>query len=216
MSILSQLSSQTGDRSEYSNRKVVLQCLDDPDLLSEIAEGLQSKNAALLGDCAEVFTMVAEQQSEWVLPYAQALPGLLRHKNTRVRWEAMHALALLAPSAPALIDPLLTELGESIQDDRSVIVRDYAVDALANYAASSTSAAEKAYPLLKKALTTWEGKQAAHALKGLVNVVTVLPLLADDALPIAEEYAQSDRSVVRKAAKSLLKAIKGAQTKRAE
>jgi hypothetical protein len=62
MSILAQLSSQVGDRSEYSNRKVVIQCYDDPDLLGEIAEGLKSKNAALVGDCAEVLTQIAESK----------------------------------------------------------------------------------------------------------------------------------------------------------
>lgn len=51
MSILAHLSSQVGDRTEYSNRKVVVQCLDEPDLLAEIAEGLKSSKAALVGDC---------------------------------------------------------------------------------------------------------------------------------------------------------------------
>ena len=58
MSILSQLSSQVGDRSEASNRKVVRQCLENPALLDEIAVGLKQQDAALLGDCAEVLTMV--------------------------------------------------------------------------------------------------------------------------------------------------------------
>ncbi len=60
MSILNQLSSQAGDRTEAANRRVVAQCLADPTLLAEIAGGLQSKEAALAGDCAEVMTKVAE------------------------------------------------------------------------------------------------------------------------------------------------------------
>ncbi len=216
MSILSQLSSQVADRSEYSNRKVVLKCLDDPDLLIEIAEGLQSKNAALVGDCAEVMTMVAEQQPEWVVSYAQSLPELLHHKNTRVRWEAMHTLALVASSAPALIDSQLPVLTELIRNDKSVIVRDYAADAVANYAATGVSAATKAYPLLKEALTAWNGKQAAHALNGLVNVSAMQPVLNDELRATAEEYLHSDRAVVCKAAKRLLKAIQEARSKRTE
>jgi hypothetical protein len=82
MSILSQLSSQVEDRSEYSNRKVVIQCLDDPNLLAEIAEGLNGTNAALVGDCAEVMTQVAEQHPEWVAPYTVALSALFKHKTT--------------------------------------------------------------------------------------------------------------------------------------
>jgi hypothetical protein len=49
MSILNQLSSPMGDRTEYSNRKVAIQCLQDPDLLTEIAAGLKEHDAALVG-----------------------------------------------------------------------------------------------------------------------------------------------------------------------
>ena len=208
MSILSKLSSQVGDRSESSNRQVVLECLNAPDLLGEIAEGLRSKDAALVGDCAEVLTQVAEQHPDWVAPYAEALAALVSHKKTRVRWEVMHALALVTASAPAVIEPLLPKLAEMIRADSSVIVRDYATDALANYAALDHAAAEKAYPLLKEALTVWGSKQAGHALKGLANVAMQVPALRDELHSIAEKYASSDnRAVVRKAAKALLKAI---------
>ncbi len=207
MSILSKLSSQVGDRSEYSNRKVAIQCLDDPDLIAEIAEGLNSYDVALVGDCAEVLTKIAEQHPDWVAPYAESLAALLNHKSTRVRWEAMHALALVAPSAPTVIGSLLPTLAEKIRKDSSVIVRDYATDAIANYAATGDSAAEKAYPLLKEALTVWQGKHAGHALKGLTNVARRIPALHDEIFAIAEAYSHSSKGVVRKAAKELLKAI---------
>jgi hypothetical protein len=207
MSILAKLSSQAGDHSEYSNRKVVIQCLDDPDLLAEIAEGLRSKNAALIGDCAEVLTQVAEQHPDWASPYAEALAALLNHKMTRVRWEAMHALALIAASVPTVIVSLLPTLDEKVRKDSSVIVRDYATDAIANYAATGRSAAEKAYPLLKEALTVWNGKHAGHALKGLVNVARKVPALRDELRATGEEYSSSDKGVVRKAAKELLKVV---------
>lgn len=46
MSIVNQLSSQIGDRTEASNRHVVAQCLAKPELLAEIAQGLASQDAA--------------------------------------------------------------------------------------------------------------------------------------------------------------------------
>jgi len=207
MSILSQLSSQVGDRSEYSNRKVVMQCLEDPELLAEIAEGLKHKNAALVGDCAEVMTQVAEQHPEWVAPYAHCLAPLISHRTTRVRWEAMHALALVAAYTSTEIAALLPTLAELIRTDPSVIVRDHATDAIANYAATSKPAAEQAYPLLNEMLIAWSGKQAGHALKGLTNVAMLVPELRAELGTIAEEYSHEGRAVVRKAAKELLKAI---------
>lgn len=207
MSILSKLSSQVGDRSEKSNRLVALQCLADPALIEEIAEGLHYQDAPLVGDCAEVMTLVAEEHPEWVVPYAESLKTLLNHKATRVRWEAMHALALTAASAPQVITELLPTLVEKIRADTSVIVRDYATDAVAYYAATSKTAAEMAYPILYEALTLWEGKHAGHALKGLVNVAIAIPELRDELQEVANKFSIEKRAVVRKAAKGLHKAL---------
>lgn len=207
MSILNQLSSQMGDRSEYSNRKVAIQCLENPDLLDEIAAGLREGNAAMVGDCAEVMTKVAETDPEWVVPYADELVHLLIHKTTRVRWEAVHALSLITTLIPASIAPLLPILMEMIRTDQSVIARDYASDTLANYASTSSQAAECSYPLLKETLTVWGGKQVGHALVGLAHAARLLPGHQDELASMAEDFSHSPRGVVRKAAKELAKVI---------
>lgn len=207
MSILNQLSSQTGDSTEASNLKVVAQCLENPGLLSEIAGGLTQKDVALVGDCAEIMTKVAEERPEDVVPYAKALSAFLPSKNTRVRWEAMHALALVAALTPATIASLLPKLMEILRSDKSVIVRDYATDAIANYASTSKLAADRAYPLLKETLTLWDSKQASHALQGLAHVAVLVPSIGAELLGIAQVYLHSERTVVRKAAKGLLKVL---------
>ena len=97
-----------------------------------------------MGDCAEVMTEVAKVPPEWVAPYAPLLPELLAHKKTRVRWEAMHALALVAAHIPESVCPLLPRLDGLIHNDESTIVRDHAIDAVANYAQVSPRAAEAA------------------------------------------------------------------------
>jgi hypothetical protein len=207
MSILAQLSSQTGDRTEASNLKVVAQCLENPDLLIKIAEGLKDSDQALVGDCAEILTKVAEVHPAWVVPFAEALSMLLPSKNTRVRWEATHALALVAYLTPATIAPLLPLLMDKLRTDPSVIVRDYATDAIANYASTDKTAAECAYPLLKETLTLWGGKQAGHALLGLTHVARLVPTAHSELLTIANEYLGFSRGVVAKAAKGLLKVL---------
>ncbi|MGH2524022.1 MAG: hypothetical protein ACRDH2_16065, partial [Anaerolineales bacterium] len=93
--------------------------------------------------------------------------------------------------------------------DRSIIVRDYAVQAVGNYAGTGKAAAEKAYPVLKEALTLWEGKQAGHALRGLANVASAAPRLGGELRAIGHAHAHfagAGRGVVRKAAKQLMKA----------
>jgi hypothetical protein len=84
-SILTQLSSQSGDRTEASNREVARQCLENPHLLHEIAAGLFEPEPALVGDCAEVLTKVAKDNPVLIVPYADSLPALLLNKNSCVR-----------------------------------------------------------------------------------------------------------------------------------
>jgi hypothetical protein len=205
MSILHQLSSQVGDRTEKSNREVVALCFEQPALLLEIAGGLNSEEAALVGDCAEVLTEVAKVHPDWVTPHAETLSALLTHKTARVRWEAMHALALVAHLVPAVMAGLLQRLAEIIRHDPSVIVRDHAVDALSSYARKGEEAALAAYPLLVEALTLWDGKQAAHALEGLANVGSAATGLGDELWSIGIRYHDDRRARVRKAAKGLTK-----------
>jgi hypothetical protein len=53
----------------------------------------------------------------------------------------------------------------------------------------------------------WDGKQAGHALKGLANAAHCLPSRHAELLSIGTHYSDSDRPVVAKTAKALLKAI---------
>ena len=207
MSILAQLSSQVGDRSEASNRKVVSQCLENPAFLDEIVLGLKQSDAALVGDCAEVLTKVAELHPDWVAPHAGTLSTLLIHKNNRVRWESMHVLALVTTLATGTIMALIPLLVQLARQDQSVIVRDHAVDAMANYASTGQQAAYCVYPYLKEALTLWGGKQTHHALQGLVYVARLLPETHAELLDISRQYVASKRPVVKKAAKALQQVI---------
>ena len=205
MAVTDLVSSQVGDRTQGSNRAVVAMCLEEPDLLAEVAAALDSRDKALVGDCTEVLTMTAQECPELVVPHAPLLPPLLNHKTTRVRWEAMHALALVAPLAPELIEGNLTKVAELIRGDRSVIVRDYAVTALGNCAMAGRGYAEAVAPILREALTLWEGKQAGRALDALCQVAAVLPECRQTLADLAEAYLEHPRGVVRKAARKLLR-----------
>lgn len=207
MDDLGPLSSQIGQRSEAANRDAAARCLANPALLDEVAFGLGHKDAALAGDCAEVMTMVAQAAPGLVAPFAEGLVPLLEHKATRVRWEAMHALALVAGRRPEVIGGLLPRLGELISSDGSVIVRDYATEALGNYAGTGPAAAEQALLYLRRALEAAGGKHAGRALDGMAKAVEAAPGLAGELVPLAEQYAGHERGVVRKAARGLLKRL---------
>lgn len=207
MSLLTKLSSQIGEKTEEGNRNVARECIENPLLLEEVATGLSSKDPALQGDCAEVLTKVAEVNPTLIVPYAEPLISLLTHKTTRVRWEAMHAIGLVSSLIPERISNLLPGLESLIQNDKSTIVRDYAIDTLSQFANTGQSHAEKAFPILKDVLHLWEGKHRARVLNGFLNVSKNSSNLTLEIRGITEEYMEDNRGVVKKAAKALIKAI---------
>lgn len=213
MSVIDQLSSRSGDRTSGSNREVAARCLTEPALLDQVAAVFDEGDVLrvdhrLLADCAEVCTMVAEEHPEWVAPHAALLPPLLVHAKARVRWEALHALALAAALVPDVIAPLLPCLHEIIRRDQSVITRDYAVLALGNYASTGGAAARAAYPILCEALTAFQGKQAGRALDAFVHVASAAPELGSQVREQAARFLDHPRPVIRKSATRLLKTVR--------
>ncbi|KIL37785.1 hypothetical protein SD70_30775 [Gordoniibacillus kamchatkensis] len=205
MTMLERLSSAIGRRTQDANRAAAEQILREPKLLENIAAGLSGNNAALIGDCAEVMTKVAETFPLLIVPYMERLGPLLAHKSTRVRWEAAHAIALAAPYAPQRIFPLLRTLTRLIREDGSVAVRDYAVDALCRYGAADEESARTVVPPLRDALAAWDGKHRARILDGLVRIAPVAPELSAQLLAIGEQYVRDGKPAVRKAAEALLR-----------
>ena len=179
---MKQLSSQSGDKTSLSNKGVAEICIHNPKLLPEIATGLTSKDIGMIKDCVEVLTLVAKKKPDFVAPFAKQIAKLLSHKNAQARWEAAHALSYVATLVPGVISSVLGRFEDLIEKDESIIVRDYSVDAVAGFAQVGKSEAEKAYPILVKALLLWNGKHAHHAFSGLESVVRFMPSLKKKSL----------------------------------
>jgi len=207
MTILDKLSSRMGDKTEASNKRVVSACLHDPELLLEISRGLSDRDDALVGDCAEVLTETAKENPDLILRFIPDLHKLLEHKKSRPRWEAMHCLALTAALKEDVIKPVIHKIHQIIRNDKSVIVRDYAVDAIGNYARNSAMAAKEAFPILVETLDLWDGKQAHHALRGMHTVSEMLPEHNMEIKKCAEKWVLCERVVVARAAKDLIRFI---------
>ena len=203
MNALSRLSSVSGDHSEASNKAVAFEALEHPEILAEVAFGLDWKDPKLVADCAEVFTEVAKVNPALVAPYADRIIPLTRHRNTRVRWEATHALALVASLVPEKISPLLPDLLGTFERDKSVIVRDCVVLTLGEYGKSSPERAKETFPHLEWALWQWEGKHAKLVLEAMVKLVETEPALEAGLHQAAAECLDHYRANVRKLAKKL-------------
>ena len=205
MSILERLSSVAGDPSEASNKALAREALERPEVLDEVAVGLEWDDRKLVGDCAEVFTEVAKGNPALVAPYVDRIAPLISHKDTRVRWESTHALALVASLVPEQIAPLVPDLVTKIEKDRSVIVRDCAVLALGEYGRSGPKAAQQVFPQLLRALEMWGGKHAKLALEAMSKLIEVELGLEAEVRAAAQGCLDHHRANVRRLAQKLVK-----------
>jgi len=207
MEILHQLSSQKGDKTEIANRLVAENCIANPKILAEIAIGLENKDKKLQSDCIEVFTLVAEVKPEFVVPYTENILPLLYSKETKTRWEAVHTLSFIAEKNPDVIFSVLPVLQLLIENDKSTIVRDYAVDTVANFAKLNAETSIKSYEILKFALELWGEKHAKQVFKGFNNVLDNCPDYITEIYLLAQPYLSANKKVVVVEAKKIIKRI---------
>ncbi|MGC4119453.1 MAG: hypothetical protein QM765_33775 [Myxococcales bacterium] len=206
MDILERLAQRKGN-SQEATEHAARECVADPSLIDEVVRGLLADDARLAGDCAEVMTKLGQQRPEVLVPHVGALLAGLDHQNGRVRWESAHALALAAPHAPKAIEKVLPKLEAIVRDDGSVIVRDYCLDALAGYGATSGKAAARVFPALSAALDAFGGKHTARVLERLSAIALAAPKLSEDIQEHALRFSDSPKPGIRKAARALMKAL---------
>ncbi|MBI2411242.1 MAG: hypothetical protein HYV32_05115 [Candidatus Kerfeldbacteria bacterium] len=207
MSIITELSSQRGERTEDANRAVASKCLQKPILLKDIIQGLKEDNDNLIADCAEVLTFVAEQNPKLVKPYIKQLLPLLDHKKTKVRWEIIHTLSFIVEEVPTIIRGIFPKLkGIAILDD-STIVRDYATWTIANYANTGKKAAREAVDALQVILDEWKEKQAAKVIQGFIYAIRQDQSLTERLQKLVQKYERSTKGVVKRAVREFYKSI---------
>lgn len=199
MSIINELSSQVGDKTEASNKRVAEKCINTPKLLDEIAEGLSSKDKKLAADCAEVFTFVSESHPDVVAPYIDAIASLLDHKHTKVRWEATHTIAQVASTNPDVVKPLLSHLHQMALSDKSKIVQDYATIAIGNYGGSSKETASESLPMLARILEVEGDRQAVRVIEGMSKLLVADPSLGDNIREVTKSQADNPKSSIKRA-----------------
>lgn len=207
MEILNQLSSKLGDKTEKSNRVVAQKCIENPDLLKDIATGFLNTDKKLQADCIEVFTMVSENHPDLIVPLADKILPLLKNKETKTRWEAVHTLSFIAVKIPEIIFSILPDLQELIEKDKSTIVRDYTIDTVANFARFDQNSSEKAFAILKMALDLWDEKHAKQVLKGFGNILDNQPSYKTSIRMIVKPYLDAKKNVVNKEAKKIIERI---------
>jgi hypothetical protein len=104
---------------------------------------------------------------------------------------------------PIAISTNLPRLSYVIKHDPDLVVRNHAIDAVVKYGSLTTSAGRRVQPILMRAVESWDGKNAARAMKGLLRI---LYALQDDFPAIhamAERHLNDRRDTVQRLANGL-------------
>lgn len=196
MSILEGLSSVYGEKPKVANKRVAEQCIANPLNIDEIADNIGNSNLKIAADCAEVMTMIAEEKPELISSYGKTLFSYLNHKKSNVRWECAHALALTAHTIGDIISEKLDYILKVVENDDSIVVRDYAIDILAGFAKIGEVEAKIAYSYLEKVLTAHNSRHAGHAIDGFLNIVSKTDQYDDEILKLIEPYKTAEKKAI--------------------
>ncbi len=149
MSILSQLASALGRRDEVPNQELARRLAARPNKkdIAELAAHLQDRDKHIRHDCIKTLYELGEIRPELIADYTEEFVALLGHKDNRMVWGGMCALAAIAVSAPEEIYLHAALIAETM-DTGSVITIDHGVLALARVAAHKDAFNKEIFPLL--------------------------------------------------------------------
>ncbi len=207
MNIIDELSTSKGLNGGEANTLVAIKCVGNPDLLIELNKAINPKETKILGDICEVLTETAKIKPELISPFKETLLELIYHKNGRIQWESMHALALIAHLIPDVIDEKIVSIYAFIESSKGVIVRDYAVDTLANYCSVSSECSNKGFPFLKKSINLWDGKHAGKVMPGLEHVFRFHPDYKDQIIELITPFLNHKSKTILKKTKGFLRIL---------
>lgn len=168
--LISKLASSLGRRDEEPNILLAAEIVrkNQPAAIRELVASLESRNAHIQNDCIKVLYEVGSRKPKLIAPYANTFLGLLEHKNNRLQWGGMTALASIAGENPKWTYdsiPIILKAAEK----GSVITRDNAVKILISLATQKLYLS-RVFPLLMEQL--------------LGSPTNQLPMYAENILPL--------------------------------
>jgi hypothetical protein len=129
MSVLNQLASALGIRSEVPNQQLAAKIVaaDDKAAVKELVENLQNKKKDIQSNCIKVLYEIGEKKSKLISEFAQEFIKQLDSKNPRMVWGAMSALSAIAAEVPKELFDALPKIMHMADHSGSVIARDHAM-----------------------------------------------------------------------------------------
>ena len=155
MSVLNRIAYFQNRRDEVPNQELARELAKTKNKkgIQEIAENLYHKNQNVQSDCLKVLYEIGYLAPELIADYVDDFLKLLKHKNNRMIWGAMIALATVADLKPR-------EIWKSVDDVIAVTARGtvitlvWGIKTLAKVAAADKRYKDKLWPILMGHLKT--------------------------------------------------------------
>jgi hypothetical protein len=149
MSVLSRIACFQNRRDEAPNQELAreLAATRNQDDIREIADNLGHENPNVESDCLKVLYEIGYLAPDLIADYVDRFLALLKHKNNRMVWGGMIALATIADLRPTEIwnevDAVITAV-----DYGTVITEVWGIKTLARVAAADAAYSQRLFPLL--------------------------------------------------------------------
>jgi HEAT repeat protein len=159
-----------GDRRSVGRaNEVVARVLDEPELLAEVVPGLEHGDPVVRMRAADVLAKVGERRPELLRPFKREVLRAMASGQQEVRWHVAQMLAWLELTPGERDEAARTLVG--YLDDRSAIVRVYALQALADFAASDARYRPLARERIEAALVSERASVRNRARKLVTRLV---------------------------------------------
>lgn len=149
MSVLQRIAYFQGRRDEGPNQELARELVDARDVegIREIADNLGHENPNVESDCVKVLYEIGYLSPDLIAGYVDRFLALLRHKNNRMVWGGMIALATIAELRPAQIWNDVDAVIDAVNYG-TVITEVWGIKTLARVAAANEAYGPRLFPLL--------------------------------------------------------------------
>jgi len=155
MSVLNRIAYFQNRRDEVPNQELARELAETKNKkgIQEIAENLYHKNQNVQSDCLKVLYEIGYLAPELIADYVDDFLKLLKHKNNRMVWGAMIALATVADLKPREIWKSANDV-IAVTAHGTVITLVWGIKTLAKVAAANKRYKDKLWPILMGHLKT--------------------------------------------------------------
>jgi hypothetical protein len=153
MPVLNRIAYYQDRRDEAPNRELAreLAATRDQEGIREIADNLAHPNQSVQSDCLKVLYEIGYLAPDLIADYVAQFLALLKHKNNRMVWGGMIALATIAPLKAREIWNELDSVIDAVNYG-TTITEDWGIKTLARVAAADEAYGRRIFPLLLKYL----------------------------------------------------------------